>query len=107
MKKPSTVDVVASIPSAVVEQFKNYVKQKGGNVVIPGEYFGAPANPGYVAQPTFTVTSTDTPLAREGLTMGGGYYKKIVPKKETAKKAPKTKAPSKTKAPKTKAPKKK
>lgn len=98
MKKPSTVDVVASIPSAVVEQFKNYVKQKGGNVVMPGEYFGAPANPGYVAQPTFTVTSTDTPLAREGLTMGGGYKKKAI-KKETAKTSASKKAPSKTKAP--------
>ena len=95
MKKPSTVDVVASIPSAVVEQFRNYVKQKGGSVVMPGEYFGAPANPGYVAQPTFTVTSTDTPLAREGLTMGGGYKKKAPVKKAPAKKAPAKKVPAK------------
>lgn len=84
--RSTNLDVVASVPSKVIEELNSFLKQKGGSLVMPAEYFGAQANPGYVPNPTYTVTNMDnTHLAREGLTMSGGYKKKTTKKTSTKK----------------------
>ena len=73
----------AMISSSVASRFNDIINKhgtvmSGGRVSCPAEYFGAPANPSYVSNPSFTQTGgppLPAGVARVGLpqtTLGGG-----------------------------------